>query len=101
MSTIPKQMPAGFAAYGRSPDFTPDNLPARLKSAHSTKPGVWGLIHVLSGKILYQLEAPHQGEQLASAGDHVIIESEVPHHVEFIEPGRIFVEFYRAAEPPR
>ena len=52
MLTIPKELPAGFEAYGRSTDFTPDNLPARLQAAHSTKAGTWGLLHVLEGKIL-------------------------------------------------
>ena len=96
MSTIPKELPAGFEAYGRSTDFTPDNLPARLQAAHSTKAGTWGLLHVLEGKI-YQLEAPFEGEQLAAAGEKIVIESEVPHRVKFIERGRFFVEFYRSA----
>ena len=98
MSTIPKELPAGFEAYGRSTDFTPDNLPARLQAAHSTKAGTWGLLHVLEGKILYQLEAPFEGEQLAAAGEKIVIESEVPHRVKFVERGRFFVEFYRKAE---
>jgi hemoglobin len=54
----------------------------------------------LEGKIFFQLEAPFEGEQLAAAGDSIVIESEVPHHVEFVEPGRFFVEFYRCAETP-
>ena len=99
MSTIPEQLPAGFVAYGRSPDFTPENLPARLQAAHSTKAGTWGLLHVLEGAVLYQLEAPYEGEKRVSAGETVVIESEVPHHVTFVEPGRFFVEFHRAATP--
>ena len=97
---IPNELPSGFEAYGRSPDFTPDNMPSRLKSAHATKAGTWGLLRVLEGKILFQLEAPFEGEQLAAAGDNIVIESEVPHHVEFVEPGRFFVEFYRRVETP-
>jgi hemoglobin len=95
MSTIPSEMPPGFVAYGRSPDFTSDNLPAKLQSAHSTKAGTWGLLHVLEGVVHYRLESPHQGERVVSAGQTVVIEAEVPHRVEFIEPGRMFVEFYR------
>ncbi len=100
MSMIPKELPTGFEAYARSPDFTPGNLPSRLQAAHSTKAGTWALLHVLEGKILYQLEAPYEGEQLAAAGEKVVIEAQVPHHVMFIEPGRIFVEFYRAVDSP-
>jgi hemoglobin len=95
MSTIPHELPPGFKAYGRSPDFTSDNLPAKLQSAHSTKAGTWGVLHVLEGVLHYRLESPHQGERVVSAGDTVVIEAEVPHRVEFIEPGRMFVEFYR------
>jgi len=95
MTTIPTRMPAGFEAYGRSPEFTPETLPSKLQSAHSIKAGTWALIHVLEGELLYQLEAPHHGERRARAGETIVIEAEVPHHVAFTEPGRIYVEFYR------
>ena len=100
MSSIPKTLPPGFVAYSRSPDFTPATLPARLQAAHFTKSGVWALLHVLEGKVLYQLEPPHSGEQLVSAGECVVIESGVLHRASFVEPGRLYVEFYRAATPP-
>jgi len=95
MSTIPHELPPGFVAYGRSPDFTSDNLPAKLQSAHSTKAGTWGLLHVIEGVLRFQLEPPHQGERVVNAGGTVVIESEVPHRVQFLEPGRMYVEFYR------
>lgn len=98
MSTIPARMPPGFEAYGRSPEFTQDTLPLKLRSAHSTKAGTWGLLHVVEGEVLYQLEAPHRGERRARAGETIVIEAEVPHHVAFTEPGRIYIEFYRWAE---
>jgi len=99
MTRLPKALPAGVTAYGRSPDFTPENLPARLQAAHATKDGTWGLLHVLEGKVLYQLEAPHEDSQLASAGENVVIEPAILHRVAFVEPGRFFVEFYRAVDP--
>jgi hemoglobin len=95
MTDIPERLPAGYETYGRSPDFTPDNLPAKLQAAHSTKPGTWGLLHVLEGRLRYTLEAPHAGERLVGAGERVVIEAEVRHRVAFVEPGRFFVEFYR------
>ena len=98
MSTIRSEMPPGFVAYGRSPDFHSDSLPAKLQSAHSTKAGTWGLLHVLDGVVQFRLEAPHQGEKIVRAGETVVIESQVPHRVVFLEPGRMFVEFYRQAE---
>ena len=77
MSSIPKVLPVGLETYGRWPDFTPDNLPARLQAAHATKAGTWGILHVLESKILYQLEAPFEGEQSAAAGERIVIESGV------------------------
>jgi len=93
--TIPTRMPAGFEAYGRSPEFTPETLPSKLQSAHSTKAGTWALLHVLEGEILYRLEAPYRGEQRAQAGGSIVIEAGVPHYVAFTRPGRIYIEFYR------
>jgi hemoglobin len=96
MSTIPKELPAGLEAYGRSPDFTQETLPASLQAAHATKAGTCALVHVLEGKLRYRLDPPHEGEVVAGAGQTVVIEPRMPHGVTFVEPGRIFVEFYRA-----
>lgn len=101
MTTIPSEIPPGFVAYGRSPDFFSDDLPAKLQSAHSTKAGTWGLLHVLEGVVHFRLASPHQGERIVKAGNTVVIEAEVPHRVEFLEPGRMFVEFYRLADASR
>src|SRR5581483_3539756 len=76
---IPKTLPPGFVAYSRTREFTPETLPDGLKAAHSTKAGTWALLHVLEGQVLYRLEAPGSGEQLAGTGDKVVIEATVPH----------------------
>lgn len=93
--TIPTHIPDGFEAYGRSPEFTSETLPAKLQSAHSTKAGTWALLHVIEGEVLFQLEPPYQGERRARGGETIVIEDAVPHHVAFTESGRIFIEFYR------
>lgn len=98
MSPIPDALPAGLVAYGRSMEFTPETLPARFKAAHSTKAGTWGLLHVLEGKLLYRLEPPQSDERVAVAGARIVIEPGVLHRVAFVEPGRFYVEFYRAAD---
>jgi len=96
---IPAKLPDGFKAYARSPEFNSDNLPAKLQAGHATKAGTWGLLHVLEGTLVYRLESPLRDERLVKAGETVVIESEVAHHVQFVEPGRMFVEFYRYAAP--
>lgn len=97
MSLIPTQLPAGLEAYKRTPDFTPENLPAALRSQHSTKAGVWGLLHVLEGQVIYRLASPNTESTIASAGETIVILPEIVHWVEFVTPGRFYVEFYRAA----
>lgn len=95
--SIPDRLPDGFEAYARSPEFNSESLPPKLQAGHATKAGTWGLLHVLEGALLYRLEPPHQDERLVRAGETVVIENEVAHHVQFVEPGRMFVEFYRLA----
>jgi hemoglobin len=95
MSDIPAALPAGVTAYSRTPDFTPQNIPDKIRAAHATKAGTWGLLHVLEGRLLYRLEAPRHGERRLAAGETVVIEPTIRHHVAFLEPGRFFVEFYR------
>lgn len=99
MSPVPETLPPGLVAYGRSPDFTPQNLPAKLQAAHATKAGTWGLLHVLEGKVLYRLEEPHSDQRMVAADERLVIEPGIPHRVAFVEPGRFFIEFYRAIEP--
>lgn len=95
MPAIPVQLPGGLQSYSRSPDFTPETLPAKLRAFHATKAGVWGLIHVIEGTLRYRLEAPRIGEVLAKAGQAVVVEPAVSHRVEFVEPGRFYLEFFR------
>lgn len=95
MNAIPDSMPAGFVAYARSPDFTPETLPAKLQAAHTTKSGTWALLHVLEGQVLCELEPPRAGQRLVVAGEQVVIVAQVFHHVRFTVPGRMFVEFFR------
>jgi len=95
MPDFPPQLPADAIAYGRSPDFTNENLPDKLRNAHNTKGGTWGLLHVLEGELLFCLEEPQRRECHLVAGDTMVIEPQTLHHVDFIQPGRFYIEFYR------
>ncbi|MBK3746272.1 DUF1971 domain-containing protein, partial [Paraburkholderia aspalathi] len=33
----------------------PETLPEKLRTAHTTEGGAWALLHILEGKIFYQL----------------------------------------------
>jgi tellurite resistance-related uncharacterized protein len=89
-------MPAGFVAYKRTAEFTADSTPAALRSHHSTKPGVWGLIYVLAGSIRYVVEPPLAREQLLTSGERAVVVAEVLHHVEPASDARFFVEFWQS-----
>ena len=88
-------LPPGLTAYKRTPEFDQHDLPAGLRSGHSTKAGVWGLIHVLEGQLRYRILEP-ASEQILSPGVHEVVKPEQLHEVEPLGPMRIFVEFYSA-----
>jgi tellurite resistance-related uncharacterized protein len=63
-------LPSDLVAYRRSPEFDQNTLPAALQRQHSTKPGVWALIHVVEGKLLYRILDPF-GEAVLEPGKNL------------------------------
>jgi tellurite resistance-related uncharacterized protein len=96
------QLPAGLTAYKRTPVFDQDTLPAGLRRQHRTRPGVWGVIHVLDGRLLYRVLEP-PAETILLPGTPGIVQPQQPHEVEPLGPMRMFVEFHARdgdAPPP-
>lgn len=91
----PSVLPAGLVRYGESPVFTPETLPEKLKTAHTTKAGTWGLLRVHSGIVHFVVDVAPHAEAIVTAGKTVVIEPEVPHHVAFALPGSFQIEFHR------
>ena len=89
-----RTLPAGLTRYHRTPDFTEETVPAGLLRDHKTKPGVWGVIHVLSGRLLYVIPSMDEEVVIDGGGTGVVI-PEVPHHVTPQGPVRFHVEFWR------
>lgn len=85
--------PKGLAAYRRTPDFDGRTLPAGLRRAHSTKPGVWAKLYIEAGSLRFTDEATGIETELGP-GIHPLIRPEAPHHVTPTGPVRFFVEFY-------
>lgn len=88
------ELPEGFVAYKRTPEFNEDSIPLGLKRHHSTKPGVWAMIHVLSGQLKYFLDGLDSRELDLDPENAGIILPEVLHHVATDGPVRFFIEFY-------
>lgn len=91
-------LPEGLEAYRRTPVFTQDTVPSGLLKAHQTKAGVWGLLHVIEGRLLYRdIEA--QTETVLEPGDEPgVIQPEIRHEVAPLGSVRFFIEFHRAPE---
>jgi tellurite resistance-related uncharacterized protein len=79
--------------YRSTPVFDENSLPAGLRRGHRTKAGVWGVIRVLEGEVVFtQLSPPD--EQHLSPGRPGLILPDQPHFVTPSGPMRMQVEFY-------
>lgn len=90
------KLPDGVREYKRTAVFDEHTLPKGLLADHSTKPGVWGVIHVVAGALTYIVEPPHASEQRVAAGETAIVVPEQRHRVRPEGPVRFFVAFHRA-----
>ena len=90
-----REIPAGHCEYKRTASFTQATVPAALRSRHTTKPGVWARIQVVSGALRYRLFAPFDEVELLEAGAAGVVLPEVEHQVETVGPVEFFVAFYR------
>jgi truncated hemoglobin YjbI/tellurite resistance-related uncharacterized protein len=94
----PAEEAAKSTPYRSTPVFTHQTLPPALRSAHSTRAGVWGVIRVLEGCVRYKVEADAEAILLSPGVPGFVLPQE-PHHVEPIGEIRMQVEFYD--HPPR
>jgi len=89
------EFPEGLSAYKKTPEFSQDSIPKGLLKQHSTKEGVWAIIHVLSGTLLYY---PHDTNAQCiplSKDDKGIIPPNKYHSVAAKSDVIFYVEFYR------
>lgn len=91
-------LPPDLKAYKRTPEFDQDTLPAGLRRAHRTKPGVWALIHVIEGRLRYRVLEPLSETEL-TPGTPGVIQPDQPHEVEPLGVMRMYVEFYSQSRP--
>lgn len=89
------EFPDGLYEYKRTPVFTEDSIPAGLRADHDTKPGVWGLIHVEEGTLLYTVHAAADRTHVLNAGDTGVVAPLMKHRVEAPGTVRFFVAFHR------
>jgi tellurite resistance-related uncharacterized protein len=85
--------PTATKPYKSTAVFDETTLPAGLRREHRTKPGAWGVIRVLEGRLRYQVLDPNS-EVILEPGRPGLILPEQPHLVEALGPMRMRVEFY-------
>lgn len=95
--TLPDTLPPGLECYSQSPVFTPETLPEKLKATHTTKAGTYGLLRVISGIVRFTVENS-QTDYIVTSGKQLVIEPEVPHHVQFELNGSFQIDFYRSKD---
>jgi tellurite resistance-related uncharacterized protein len=91
-------LPAAARPYARTAEFTEATIPAGLLKAHTTKPGSWGLIHVLEGRLAYRIRDPRRTaceSVLSPEAPPGVVEPTVLHEVEPLGAVRFYVEFLR------
>ncbi len=85
---------SGAVPYKRTPVFDQDTLPAGLRRAHATKPGIWGVVRVIEGKLRLRFDADGSGDLLDA--DHPgLLPPERLHQVEPVGLMKMQVEFYQ------
>ena len=90
------EFPEGLHEYKRTPDFTESTIPAGLLRDHSTKPGVWGLIRIEEGSLVYTVQLPEERSFLLTAESPGVVVPEMKHNVRATAPVRFHVAFFRA-----
>jgi hemoglobin len=68
-------------------------LPDKLRNAHQTKAGTWGIIRVLEGSVRYVIEGTDDVLVLTPEFPGVVLPEQL-HHVEPMGDMRMQVEFY-------
>ncbi|RYZ14793.1 MAG: DUF1971 domain-containing protein [Alphaproteobacteria bacterium] len=85
--------PTSVAPYRSTPVFDEHTLPQALRRDHRTKPGVWGVIRILSGRL--KLVITETGEtRLLDPGAPGLLLPEQLHFVEVVGPVCMQVDFH-------
>lgn len=91
-------LPAQVRPYSRTAEFTETTVPPALLRDHTTKVGTWGMIHVLSGELVYRITDPRRAKSevlLTPEAAPGVVEPTILHAVEPRGPVRFYVEFHR------
>jgi len=92
-----KTLPEDVLPYRRTPASTESTIPPGLLRDHTTKPGVWGVIHVLEGALEFRILEPAEERHRLTPDKSGIVEPAVRHQVTPLGPVRFYIEFHAAS----
>ncbi len=92
-------LPNGLVHQRTTDIFSNETVPAGLLRAHRVADGVWGLLVVHSGSVVFVFEDEPDEPNLIEAGDHMVIPPARLHHIELDEPTTFAIEFHRSPKP--
>lgn len=87
--------PEDLIKYRETPVFNEHTVPLALQKSHHTKEGVWVKLIVWDGSVDYAIENDEGSVVTVNAGDSIVIEPQVPHHLEITGKVSLYLEFYR------
>ncbi len=90
-----KTIPNEYIAYRQTPIFNATTLPPGLRQRHSTKTGIWGIIHVVVGTLRYRIHHPFNSEEILDQQRPGIVLPDVEHDVQPSDNTEFYVEFWR------
>jgi hemoglobin len=91
-----REVPDGLVCDQQSPLYSHENLPNALQTSHRLKPGVWGLLRVREGSLVFTLDGKTAHTILLNSGEQLVVEPELAHHVTCLGPALLQIDFYRA-----
>lgn len=71
-----------------------DTIPRPFLTSHSTKEGVWGVLHVIEGELVFCNDEADTKTTVAK-DEQTVIAPTMKHHLEVSSPVAFYVEFYR------
>lgn len=93
VGSMPRALPPELRAYRRTPVFSHESVPPGLLRDHTTKTGTWALIHVLNGRLRYQV--PAWGTDVVLTPEQQgVVAPQVVHSVQPLGEVQFFVEFW-------
>lgn len=88
-----KSLPPHVKPYKSTPIFENETIPKGLLKDHNTKNGVWGVIHVIKGKLEYTIK--DLKTYVLTPEKQGIVEPEILHHIKPLGTVKFYVEFHK------